>query len=165
MPVAVGGYFWVFWTAVRSYGSKVEGRGAPGMPVNSTLEASKKRIWGAAIRPKLNLVENEDPTLVDPSSPGFYLDGQSESGNVRAFAALNPCLQTGDSCMSGLDCCCGYCSTKFSTTAAGTCTCEPPMCSKNNEKCVKDEDCCPMETPMEPKLECLGGFCGFITLN
>jgi hypothetical protein len=39
------------------------------------------------------------------------------------------------------------------------------MCSKINEKCVKDADCCPMEKPTDPELQCLGGFCGFITLN
>ncbi|MET0388225.1 MAG: hypothetical protein ABW321_19790 [Polyangiales bacterium] len=163
MPVAVGGYFWVFWTAVRDYGHKLEGRD-PATPVVAAIEAEKKRIWGAAIKPKSNLVENQDPTLVDPSFPGFYLDGQSESGNVRAFAALNPCLQNGSSCTSGLDCCCGYCPIE-SGASEGACTCDVPMCSKINEKCTKDEDCCPPEKDTDPVLECIGGFCNFIVLN
>jgi hypothetical protein len=163
MPVALGGYFWMFWTAVRDYGTKVTGRD-PNTPVIAAAEATKKRIWGAAIKPKSNLVENADPTLTDPSFPGFYLDGQSESGNVRAFAALNPCMQNGASCTSGLDCCCGYCTTQPGG-ASGSCTCDVPMCSKINEKCTKDADCCPPATKDDPELSCIAGFCTFIVLN
>jgi hypothetical protein len=38
------------------------------------------------------------------------------------------------------------------------------MCSKTNEKCKTDKDCCP---PMmgEPANMCIGGFCGFVVLN
>lgn len=163
MPVAVGGYFWVFWTSMRAYGNKLPGREA-GAPVIAAAEAIKKRIWAAAIKPRVPLVENDDPTLVDPSAPGFYLEGQSESGNVRAFAALNPCLADGASCSSGLDCCCGYCL-QGAGSSTGTCSCEVPTCSKINEKCTKDSDCCPPESPKDPVLQCLGGFCGFIMLN
>ena len=92
------------------------------------------------------------------------MDGQSESGNVRAFAALNPCLKDGSSCKNGLDCCCGYCNTAAGADM-GTCSCEPPKCSKLNEKCTKDSDCCPPEKPTDPELSCLGGFCGIISLN
>jgi hypothetical protein len=164
MPVAVGGYFWVFWTSMRAYGNKLAGR-EPGVPVlGAASEAIKKRIWATAIKPRIPLVENDDPALVDPSTPGFYLEGQSESGNVRAFAALNPCLADGASCSSGLDCCCGYCLQAGGSTT-GTCSCEVPMCSKINEKCTKDADCCPPSSPKDPVLSCLGGFCGFIMLN
>jgi hypothetical protein len=163
MPVAVGGYFWVFWSSMRGYGNRFTGR-EPGVPTIAAIEAIKKRIWASAIKPRRPLVENDDPTLVDPSTPGFYLEGQSESGNVRAFAALNPCLADGASCTSGLDCCCGYCLTSGGSPT-GTCSCEVPMCSKVNEKCTKDADCCPPESPDQPVLQCLGGFCGFIQLN
>jgi hypothetical protein len=164
MPVAVGGYFWVFWTAVRDYGQKVMGLDPSGAPMVAAAEAIKKRIWGAAIKPKTPTVENADLTLVDPSFPGFYVEGQSESGNVRAFAALNPCAANGATCTSGLDCCCGYC-TQTDPTIAGACTCEIPMCAKLNEKCTKDSDCCPPATKSDPQLSCLGGFCGFLMLN
>jgi hypothetical protein len=164
MPVAVGGYFWMFWTAVRDYGDKVAGRDAADAAAGAAGEAIKKRIWGAALKPKPKTVELQDDTLVDPSSPGFYLDGQSESGNVRAFAALSPCLQNGATCKSGLDCCCGYCS-EDQGASSGVCTCEIPMCAKLNEKCTKDSDCCPPAKPSDPDLSCLGGFCGFIMLN
>jgi hypothetical protein len=164
MPVAVGGSFWVFWTAVRDYGNKLAGRDPNAGVSVAAADAIKKRIWGAAIKPKMPNVEFMDTTLVDPSSPGFYLDGQSESGNVRAFAALNPCLQNGATCMSGLDCCCGYC-TAAPGAATGTCTCDVPMCAKINEKCTKDSDCCQPEKRGDPPLQCLGGFCNFIQLN
>jgi hypothetical protein len=164
MPVAVGGYFWMFWTAVRDYGSKVQGRDTSGAPVIAALEAEKKRIWGAAIQPQVKAEELQDPTLVDPSFPGFYLDGQSESGNVRAFAALNPCLQNGSSCKSGLDCCCGYCLQE-NGAATGTCSCDVPKCAKINEKCTVDAECCPAEKPDDPTPTCIGGFCGFLVVN
>jgi hypothetical protein len=163
MPVAVGGYFWVFWTSMRAYGNKLQGR-EPGAPVVAAAEAIKKRIWATAIKPRKPLVENDDPTLVDPSTPGFYVDGQSESGNVRAFAALNPCLADGSSCTSGLDCCCGYCLQAAGATT-GSCSCEVPMCSKINEKCTKDSDCCKPQSKSDPDLSCIGGFCNFIMLN
>ena len=164
MPVAVGGYFWMFWTAVRDYGHKLQGRDPNGLPVIAAAEAAKKRIWGAAIQPQAKSAELQDPTLKDPSFPGFYIDGQSESGNVRAFAALNPCLQNGASCKSGLDCCCGYCLQPPGNDT-GSCSCEVPMCAKINEKCTKDSDCCPPEKPGDPELSCIGGFCGFLVLN
>jgi hypothetical protein len=167
MPVAVGGYFWVFWTSVRDYGHKVVGRGTGGGLPSSVLEADKKRIWAAAIKSKADPTDEVTATpgpLTDPSFPGFYIEGQSESGNVRAFAALNPCLPNGESCMSGLDCCCGYCLTD-ANDANGTCNCEPPPCSKLNEKCETSADCCPPTAPDMPKLQCLGGFCGFIVVE
>lgn len=166
LPIAIGGYFWMFWTAVRDYGHLVQGRD-PGAAPNSVLEAEKKRIWVSAIKPKLDNTNdelNQPGPLTDPSFPGFYVDGQSLSGNVRAFAALNPCLDNGAACASGLDCCCGYCSVD-EASGAGTCTCEPPMCSKTNEKCETSDDCCPPESPDEPKNSCIGGFCTFIVVE
>jgi hypothetical protein len=164
MPVAVGGYFWVFWTAVRDYGNKLTGRDTNGAALPAAVEAIKKRIWAVAIKPKKPTVELQDPTLTDPSFPGFYLDGQSESGNVRAFAALNPCLQDGASCESGLDCCCGYCLAPAGATT-GKCSCEVPKCAKINEKCKTTADCCPAAKPGDPEPTCIGGYCGFVMLN
>ncbi len=88
LPVAVGGYFWVYWTAVRDYGHLSQGR-APGAVPDATRDAIKKRIWVSAIRPRIQSqaeVVAEPGPLTDPSFPGFYLPGQSQSGNVRAFA-------------------------------------------------------------------------------
>ncbi len=168
MPVAVGGYFWVFWTAVRDYGDKLAGRD-PNMAVSDAIaEAIKKRIWVAAIKPKLPPVMTgevqtvpQTGPLTDPSLPGFYLDGQSESGNVRAFAALNPCLDNGATCTSGLDCCCGYCLEDDGQTQ-GTCSCEVPKCAKINDKCTTNADCCPPLHETDSTPLCIGGFCNFI---
>ena len=100
--------------------------------------------------------------LTDPSHPGFYLVGQSDSGNVRAFVALNPCLDDGATCASGLDCCCGFCPIAEGASE-GTCGCEPPPCSQKNEKCEEDSDCCPPDDPAtQPQNRCVGGFCNFI---
>jgi hypothetical protein len=165
MPVAVGGYFWVFWTSIRDYGHKLQGRDPNGL-TNAALDAVKKRIWAAAIKPKLTPkgeVKTLPGALTDPSLPGFYVDGQSESGNVRAFAALNPCLDNGVSCSSGLDCCCGYC-TMADGQDKGMCTCEIPKCAKINEKCKTSADCCPAANPALPMPMCLGGYCGFLSV-
>ena len=126
-------------------------------------DAFYKRIWVAAITPKQGQggdVMSVGP-LQDPSHPGFYLTGQSESGNVRSFATLNPCLDNGEVCSSGLDCCCGFCS-MADGEAQGVCNCEPPPCSKKNEKCATDADCCPPDDPEQPQNRCIGGFCNFI---
>lgn len=166
LPIAIGGYYWMFWTAVRDYGHLVHGRDPNAIP-NAYLDAEKKRIWVAAIKPKL--VPNADDELIptgpltDPSLPGFYVEGQSESGNVRSFAALNPCLDNGATCTSGLDCCCGYCSVDTATNQ-GVCSCEKPMCAKTNEKCETSADCCPPEGD-EPQNSCIGGFCTFIIVE
>jgi hypothetical protein len=160
LPVGVGGKFWVFWTSRRAVGHRIIGIAGeilPGIPLpaNSQLDATKKRIWAAAI--DINPLA-AGGVLMDPSHPGFYLPGQSDSGNVRAFAALNPCRPTGGECQSGLDCCSGFCNITQGA-AAGTCVDEPPaVCSRENERCSTDADCCPAESG--PRLECLGGYCG-----
>ena len=46
----------------------------------------------------------------DVTHPAFYLDGQEvTAGNMRAFWALDPCLQTGTTCSTGDQCCTGFC--------------------------------------------------------
>jgi hypothetical protein len=165
MPVAVGGYFWVFWTALREYGDKLAGYD-PAAPANAALDANQKRIWATAIQPKIDQkgeVKTQPGPLTDPSFPGFYVDGQSESGNVRAFAALNPCLANGMTCSSGLDCCCGYCLTPDGQDK-GMCSCDVPKCAKINEKCKTTADCCPAPQPTDPAPMCLGGYCGFLSI-
>jgi hypothetical protein len=170
LPVQVGGYFWAFWTSRRSFGNKLDatatvlaGLGLPpgfAIPGIGGLEAIKKRIWVTAIRPPSDEGEFAGAALVDPSAPGFYLEGQSESGNVRAFATLAPCVGTGAVCTSGLDCCSGFCHVAEGAFD-GTCTEEVPMCSKLDERCDTAADCCPPAEGQAANL-CLGGYCGFI---
>jgi hypothetical protein len=137
-PIAAGGYFWVFFTSKRSYGNLFV-VDAP------ELKAEGKKIWVTA-------VDINAPPGSDPSHPAFFLPGQElESGNIRAFAALEPCRANGETCASGVDCCCGFCTDD-------ACACQV-TCAKLDEKCKIADDCC------DKTLSCIGGFCGQVTLN
>jgi len=141
-PVAAGGYFWVFFSSRRSYGNT--------LVVDPALNApDHKKIWVAAL-------DITAPPGSDPSHPPFYLPNQElESGNIRAFAALEPCRAEGSACTSGVDCCCGFCLTETNAPAGsqGQCGCEPQRCSKLDERCATPADCC------DPLAACIGGFC------
>jgi hypothetical protein len=137
-PVAAGGYFWVFFTSRRSYGNM--------MVVDQALNSPEaKKIWVAAID------INAEPGS-DPSHPAFYLPNQElESGNIRAFAALEPCRENGSMCASGIDCCCGFC-------IEGQCGCRPEdRCANLDEKCETAADCC------DEQAACIGGFCQILS--
>ncbi len=173
LPVSVGGYYWLFWTSTRDWGhhdtkgnvgSGAGGLGGifggiPGLPTTGTsgaaLAAPRKRIWMSALRPRRS-GEASGGDLVDPSSAPFYLDGQSDSGNIRAFAALNPCKQEGSECASGIDCCSGYCEIE-KNAAKGSCV-PKKDCSERAEKCTTDEDCCKSANGGQ-SLICNGTFC------
>jgi hypothetical protein len=117
LPVALGGYFWVFFDSRRNFG-------------NLGLQ---RQLWGAAID-----IHPDGSYTTDPSHPPFYLPGQGfGANNHRAFAALSPCKKDGAVCTSGIDCCAGACS------AANMCAPPPPnSCAKRDERCVKPADCC-----------------------
>jgi hypothetical protein len=138
-PVAAGGYFWAFFTSRRQYGNVMaDSSGAVPDPVFNT---ETKKIWVSAISIEAN---------GDPSHPAFYLPGQeAPSGNIRAFAALAPCIANGATCTSGIDCCGGYCTN-------GTCS-KPATCSTVDNKCTTTADCC-----MGLGLMCIGGFCSTV---
>ena len=85
----------------------------------------------------MTAVDINAPPGTDPSHPAFYLPGQEEgSGNVRAFAALEPCKDEGQQCATGVECCCGKCSDM------GMCSCTETRCSKIDEACTTAADCC-----------------------
>jgi hypothetical protein len=148
-PVAAGGYFWVFFDAVRHYGN----------------QGLQRQLWGSAVE-----IAADGKYQSDPSHPAFYLPGQElGTGNHRAFAALDPCKKDGDSCRTGIDCCGGFCSIPEGQSGElgepiGTCSSEQPMCAKRDERCLTDEDCCPPEGD-EPQNICIAGFCAFVQLN
>jgi len=143
-PVAAGGYFWVFFDSIRHYGVFGAGR----------------QLWGAAID-----ISPDGTYTTDLSHPAFYLPGQEfGTGNHRAFAALDPCRKDGDSCTSGIDCCGGFCyfdGPEELVDPVGSCTPKMMMCSKRDERCLSDADCCP-PAPGEPTNTCIAGFCAFI---
>jgi hypothetical protein len=146
VPVAAGGYFWVFFDSVRHYG-------------NLGLQ---RQIWGAAIE-----ISADGDYSVDRSFPAFYLPGQEfGTGNHRAFAALDPCKQDGGACTAGSDCCGGFChveetQSEFGSEPIGSCTAEVPMCARTGERCTSSADCCP-PGPGEPVNSCIAGYCAFI---
>jgi hypothetical protein len=134
-PVAAGGYFWVFFTSKRNYGNLF-------MTDLPEQQAEAKKIWVSAI-------DIDAAPGTDPSHPAFFLPGQEiDSGNIRAFAALEPCRENGTACESGVDCCCGYC-------IDGACGCRQG-CAMIDEKCDDAGDCC------TPGARCIGGFCEFV---
>jgi hypothetical protein len=148
-PVAAGGYFWVFFDAVRHYGN----------------QGLQRQLWGSAVD-----ISPDGKYLSDPSHPAFYLPGQEfGTGNHRAFAALDPCKRDGDTCSTGIDCCGGFCKIPEGTNnefgqAIGMCSSDVPMCAKRDERCLKDSDCCP-PTGSDPPNVCIAGFCAFVELK
>jgi hypothetical protein len=147
-PVAAGGYFWVFFDSLRHYGN----------------QGLQRQIWGAAV----DISASGDYSM-DRSHPAFYLPGQEpNTGNHRAFAALDPCKKDGDDCTTGIDCCGGTCyvpgpvSSEFGVEQKGSCM-KPPekTCAKRDERCVSTSDCCPPEGNATPN-SCIAGFCAQI---
>ncbi len=149
LPVPVGGYYWVMFTSRRTFGNTIAPGGTVargddiwGIPQGTEKESPspRKKIWVAAI-------DIDHQGRPDPSHPAFYLPGQElESGNMRAFAALEPCRSKGASCESGAECCDGFCrETRRDEGGAPVLTCTPPpdnACSNIDEACGEPSDCC-----------------------
>jgi hypothetical protein len=163
MPLPVGGYYWVVFTSRRAYGNTVApGRAVTGQPFDVPAQdpwgsnagpSPRKKLWVAAID-----LNHADAANVDPSHPAFYLEGQEpESANMRAFAALAPCLPNGANCETGSDCCGGYCRQNGNDeSGAPILQCVPPLmntCSNVDEPCMTAAQCC------DPTNLCIGGRC------
>ncbi len=147
-PVAAGGFFWVFYDAVRHYGNL----------------GQQRALWGTAIE-----ISPEGDYSVDRSHPPFYIPGQElNTGNHRAFTALDPCKADGDKCTSGVDCCGGYCTFpedegEFTEERVGTCASNVKECSSIDERCRVDTDCCPGADGKQEAL-CISGYCSILLL-
>jgi hypothetical protein len=146
-PVGAGGYFWVFFDSVRHYGN----------------QGMQRQLWGAAVE----IAADGDYSL-DRSHPAFYLPGQEfGTGNHRAFAALDPCKQDGNTCTSGVDCCGGFCHfptntpAEFGVEPVGMCSSDVPTCAKTGERCTTTADCC-LPEPGQPQNTCIAGYCTFL---
>jgi hypothetical protein len=151
LPVVAGGYAWVVFTSRRLYGNQLTEvpwlSWPPDYDTTNLGQATVKKLWVAAI-------DLGAPPGTDPSHPAFYLPAQEIlAGNSRGFWVLDPCKADGMSCMSGDQCCNGYCE----PNAMGmlVCTNMPPVgnCSGPQEKCTTAADCC------DPTDKCINGFC------
>jgi hypothetical protein len=148
LPVPVGGYYWVLFTSRRAYGNTIAPGGSVprgedkwGKPQGTEVESPspRKKIWLAPI-------DLDYPGKVDPSHPAIYLPGQElESGNMRAFAAFEPCRPSGGSCESAAECCDGFCRQAGHDQSGPILQCVPPpanTCSNEDEACAVAGDCC-----------------------
>ena len=158
LPVAVGGYFWVVFTSRREYGNTIndpdpwEGLFEGGVP------AKRKKLWVAAI--DIDNPEHPSASAHDISHPPFYLEGQElEGGNSRGFWALSPCESNGMDCISGDQCCSGFCRQTTGPDGGTVLACvAPPMgCANQFEKCSVDSDCC--ACPGGAQTRCIADHC------
>jgi hypothetical protein len=147
-PVASGGYAWVVFTSRRMYGTVADIGSFCSDPrgVDLITNITPKKLWVAAI----DLTQKPG---TDASHPAFYLPAQELlAGNARGFWTLDPCKSDGSSCMSGDQCCNGYCEPG---EGGLVCTNAPPSssCSALGDKCKTAADCC------DTTNACIGGFC------
>ncbi len=136
-PVAGGGYAWVVFTSRRLYGNVATINPFWSDPRYHDLSKTPttKKLWVAAI-------DLSAPPGVDPSHPAFYLPGQELlAGNSRGYWVVDPCRSDGTSCVTGDECCGGYCRPEGDAGGA-VCTAKSPECAQEYEKCVTSADCC-----------------------
>jgi hypothetical protein len=149
-PVPSGGYAWVVFTSRRMYGNVGTIDAYSSDPRNFDLgtNVTTKKLWVAAI--DLNA-----PAGTDPSHPAFYLPGQELfAGNSRGYWVVDPCHPNGTTCMTGDECCGGFC--EAAADGGGlTCTNQKPMCAQEFENCMTDADCC----GNSQGIRCINGRC------
>jgi hypothetical protein len=162
-PVLSGGYAWVVFTSRRMYGNIATGDpmgSDPQRGFDPTMAITPKKLWVAAIDLSAQTgTQPMDRPLVgpampkDPSFPPFYLPAQElHAANSRGFWVLDPCAKDGQSCMSGDQCCGGFCE----PNDAGMLVCGTPppgTCAGTGEKCNTSADCC------DSAEKCIDGFC------
>lgn len=147
-PVASGGYAWVVFTSRRLYGNVATQDPFLSDPrdYDPTTSATTKKLWVAAI--DLNAKPG-----TDPSHPAFYLPGQELLAcNSRGYWVVDPCEQNGVTCLTGDQCCSGYCEDVDGGFVCGT---PPPGCSSLSNKCMSTSDCC----GAMQGIQCIDGFC------
>ena len=148
-PVASGGYAWVVFTSRRLYGNVATQDPFLSDPrnYNATLSVTTKKLWVAAI--DLNA-----PPGTDPSHPAFYLPAQElYACNSRGYWVVDPCEASGSSCLTGDQCCSGYCGQ--ADGGATVCGTQPAGCAVLGNKCAMNSDCCGSSSG----ISCIDGFC------
>ena len=147
-PVPSGGYAWVVFTSRRLYGNIATQDPFLSDPrnYNPATAATTKKLWVAAI--DLNAKPG-----TDPSHPAFYLPAQELlAGNSRGYWVVDPCEQNGATCLTGDQCCSGYCEDVDGGFVCGT---QPPGCSGLTNKCMVASDCCGYSAG----IQCIDGYC------
>jgi hypothetical protein len=144
-PVVQGGYFWVVFTGLRTYGNRLTNTAEVDYThcVSSNWSDCRSRqLWVAAIDPSA-------PNGVDASHPAFWLPGQDVARqNFDAYWTLDQCKAIGTGCEAGFECCEGTCHLEN-----GKKTCGQRMgCANESDTCTMDADCCSGAT-------CIGGVC------
>ncbi len=143
-PIPSGGYFWVVFTSRRMYGNV-----AAGDPYDNGTgsNAITKKLWVAAI-------DINPPPGTDPSHPAFYLPGQElNAGNLRGYWVVDPCKVNGTGCVTGDECCDGFCR-QDTEGGALVCSNNTGGCAGEFEACTSDGDCCGSGS-----LTCINGHC------
>jgi hypothetical protein len=151
-PVAGGGYAWIVFTSRRLYGNIATIPPYESDPryFDISTTPTTKKLWVAAI--DLNA-----PPGTDPSHPAFYLPGQELlAGNSRGYWVVDACEANGASCLTGDQCCGGYCS---DVDGGLVCSAQPPACSTEFDKCTQTSDCCGAAQGMQ----CIAGRCATAT--
>ncbi len=136
-PIASGGYAWVVFTSRRMYGNVAQLDPWTSDPRQYKWldQVTDKKLWVAAI----NLGATPG---TDASHPPFYLPAQElYAGNSRGYWSVEACRANGQSCMTGDQCCGGYCQTGPGD-AGLICTSQMPKCSALYDKCSTTSDCC-----------------------
>ena len=134
-PIASGGYVWVVFTSRRMYGNVAQLAPGTSDPRHYPWldQVTDKKLWVAAV--DLNAAPG-----TDPSHPAFYLPAQElHAGNARGYWSVEACRANGQTCMTGTQCCGGYCQPG---DGGLVCSSQMPMCAGQYEKCAQTSDCC-----------------------
>jgi len=151
-PVAGGGYAWVVFTSRRLYGNiaTIDPYESDPRYFDLTSSPTTKKLWVAAI--DLNAAPG-----TDPSHPAFYLPAQELlAGNSRGYWVVDACEANGTTCLTGDQCCGGYCS---EVDGGLVCSDQPPSCSTEFDKCTQTSQCCGAAQGMQ----CIGGRCATVS--
>jgi hypothetical protein len=151
-PVASGGYAWVVFTSRRLYGNVATQDPFLSDPRNydPATAITTKKLWVAAI--DLNAAPG-----TDPSHPAFYLPGQElHACNSRGYWVVDPCGKSGMSCLTGDECCTGYC---VEADGGSVCGEVAKGCSMLSNKCAGTSDCC----GASDGVQCIDGYCAMPT--
>jgi hypothetical protein len=149
-PIASGGYAWVVFTSRRMYGNvaQIDPWTSDPRLYPWLDQITDKKMWVAAI-------DMNGKPGTDPSHPAFYLPGQElHAGNSRGYWTVEPCRANGQACVTGDQCCGGFCQ-PAADGGGLQCTAVAPPCAGQFEKCVTASDCCNASAG----IQCINGVC------